>query len=360
MRKLTIIVLVLFLLIYIGSRFVGSVFKGSFINFGSVFGITSVPVYRSGLFTKDGKYFAYTYQDEVEKPDVKGNITMRGFSYPSEFQILDTKTGKKLLPTSYKTNKIDLLYVVQNNENFIWLIKRVYNEDFKDYIALYDIKNNQFKFDFGSIEAMNPNVAWSKNMSCFVNTTDQQGLIIEGADKRYYLIDTYTGKAEVIQGNFPHLNYLMANDFQVSTHIDKDLQIKRINGNRESIVNSETTVVSDDDFIRVQYLSVDKPTKGYLDYDDKLTLYQKHFFVLSPITSENNSDIELSMLDENTLKTVWKLQLPQKKNRTFIPKYDNEKFYIDDNQLFVANNDYLMIIDSDKGIIQQQFNLYGE
>ncbi|MBS1744862.1 MAG: hypothetical protein JST21_01695, partial [Bacteroidetes bacterium] len=63
--------------------------------------------------------------------------------------------------------------------------------------------------------------------------------------------------------------------------------------------------------------------------------------------------------DKATLQTVWKIQLPQKELKTFIPNYSFERFYIKGNQLLVTNNDYLMSIDLDKGTIAQKTELYN-
>lgn len=66
--------------------------------------LTNVPVFKTGTFSEDGNYFAYTYTPEIEKPDVDGSITMRGFGYPTYFQVMETATGKRLVDNPYNTN----------------------------------------------------------------------------------------------------------------------------------------------------------------------------------------------------------------------------------------------------------------
>ncbi len=312
------------------------------------------PVFSSGTFSEDGKYFAYTYQEEVNKPDVDGSITMRGFSYPSYFQIIETQTGKKLLSKPFETKKSNQLYVICLKDNAIWLMKN----DGKHQLALFDIHKNDFKFQFGELEQLNPNISWINNYSFFYNTSSQPGLILEAHDKRYYCIDPTTGKASIIQGQFPRIDYNRPNNLQVSSNnSDNIFQTKKINGNRQNIILDKGKISSEDDFIEAKFLMLDKgKTDDY--YKEKITFYNNFFFVLSPTSSDEKEKTELAMLDKNTLKTKWKINLPQNALKTFIPKYNNERFFLKDNLLFISNNDYFMSLDVNTGKITQQISLF--
>lgn len=329
--------------------------SGKLEGMGKMFGLSNAPQFKTGVFSEDGKYFAYTYQPEIVLPDVDASVTIRGMGFPTYFQVMETATGKKLTNKQYKTGKSDQMYVVWAENDCVWLMQSVYHKG--NQLALYDMKANKFRFDFGELEKLNPNVGWKSTNSFFINTTSQDGLLLEANDKRNYRIDPNTGKAEVIQGKFEMVNYNYAQDFQVTDgSFNKQYDTKSINGSRQTITTKNRKTVSQDDFIEVKYLALSKNKK--LTYDAPITFYKDYFFVLSPIASDNEVDMELAMLDKNTLKTVWKIQLPQKKLKTMIPNYGFERFFIKGDQMLVSNNDYLMTIDLSNGKIVKQDNLY--
>lgn len=347
-----------FVFFFLGQKFLSNAISkftsGKIDGIGSLMGVSNAPVFKSGTFSNDGHYFAYTYQPEVEKPDVKGSVTMRGFAYPAYFRVMETATGK-IVNKPYEADKHDQMYVVCTEGNWVWLMKKLEGQETQ--IALYDLITNQFKYDFGELEKLNPNVNWKSTYSFYSNNSEQKGLILEANDKRYYRIDPNSGKTETVQGKFELLTYIFANDFQVSDkNGDRDYSKKEVNGSRQSITTNNGKTVSQDDFIEVHYLTLTK-SKLSLGRDAPITYFKNNFFVLSPLTSDNEKDMELAMLDKTTLKTVWKIQLPQKELKTFIPNYGFERFIIKGNQLFATNNDYLMIIDLNKGKIVKQFNL---
>lgn len=351
----------IFALTFLGGKFMGNLVSkfssGKMGGFGSFMGVSNVPVFQSGVFSEDGNYFVYTYRLEVEKPDVDGSITMRGFAYPTYFRVIETATGKVVNKT-YESGKHDQMYVVCAEANWVWLLKKVEGQE--SQIALYDLARQKFKYEFGELEKLNPSVDWKKTYSFYSNNSEQKGLILEANDKRYYRIDPNTGKTETVQGKFEMLNYIIANDFQVSdrsSDFDEDI----INGSRQSITTNSGKTVSQDDFIEVNYLVLDKNKKVVPEHyheDPSITYYKNNFFVLSPLTSDNQKDMELAMLDKITLKTVWKLKLPQRELKTFTPNYGFERFFLKGNQLFATNNDYLMTINLENGKILKQEDLY--
>ncbi len=329
--------------------------SGKMDGIGSMMGISNVPVFQSGVFSDDGNYFVYTYKPEVVKPDVKGNIKIQGFAYPAYFRVMETTTGK-IVNKLYESDKHDQMYVVSTEDNEVWLMKKVEGQETQ--IALYDLASQTFKYKFGELEDLNTSIDWKKTYSFYSNNSKQKGLILEANDKRFYRIDPNTGKAETVQGKFEMLNYNYAKDFQVSDRNgDGEYSKKEIYGSRQSITTNKGKTISQDDFIEVNYLTLTK-SKLSLGQDAPITYYKNNFFVLSPLTSDNEKDRELAMLDKTTLKTVWKIQLPQKELKTFIPNYELERFCIKGNKLLVTNNDYLMTIDLDKGTIVKQENLY--
>ncbi len=321
------------------------------------FGMSNVPAFKTGIFSDDGRYFAYTYTPEIEMPDVDASITIRGMGFPTYFQVMETATGKRMIDNPYKTGKSDQLYVVWTQDDLVWLMESVYHEG--NRLALYDMKANKFRFEFGELEKLNSSVDWKSTSRFFINTSAQKGLLLEANDKRNYRMDPNTGKAETVQGKLEMVNYNYADNFQVSDlNGNKDFRKERLNGSRESITNEKGEAISPDDFIEVNFLTLSKNKKHAAYSDAPLTYYQNYFFVLSPISSDNKIDMELTMLDKTTLKTAWKLQLPQKELKTMIPKYGYERFYIKGDQLLVTNNDYLMTIDLGNGTIAAKSNLY--
>lgn len=349
-----------FALFYIGKKLMNNAISnftsGQMDGVGSLMGLSNVPVFKTGVFSEDGNYFAYTYQPEIVKPDVDASITIRGMGFPTYFQVMETATGKKLTDKQYKAAKSDQMYVVWTENNWVWLMKSVYHKG--NQIALYDLKANKFHFDFGELEKLNPSVDWKSTNRFFINSSAQKGLLLEANDKRNYRIDPNTGKAETVQGKFEIVDYNFAKDFQVSDrNSDRQYSKKQINGSRQSITTNNGKTVSQDDFIEVKYLTLTKSELS-LGQDAPLTYYKNNFFILSPLTSDNEKDMELAMLDKTTLKTIWKTQLPQKELKTFIPNYNFERFFIKGDQLLVTNNDYLMTIDLGNGKIVKQENLY--
>ena len=349
----------IFALTFLWSKFMNNAISnftsGKMDGIGSLMGINSTPVFKSGTFSDDGNYFVYTYQPEVEKPNVKGNIKMQGFAYPTYFRVMETTNGK-MVNKPYETNKRDQMYVVWTEANWVWLMKRLEGQETQ--IALYNLASQKFKYNFGELEKLNNSIDWKKTNTFYSNNTPQKGLILEANDNRYCRIDPNSGKAEIVQGKFESVNYNYAKDFQVSDRNgDSEYRKKEINGSRQSITTNNGKTISQDDFIEVQYLTLTK-SKLSLGTDAPISYYQNNFFVLSPLTSDNEKEMELAMLDKTTLKTIWKIQLPQKELKTIIPNYEFERFFIKENKLLVTNNDYLMTIDLDNGTIVKQENLY--
>jgi hypothetical protein len=238
-----------------------------------------------------------------------------------------------------------------------WLMETVLHKG--NRLALYDMKANNFRFAFGELEKRNPSIDWKNTSRFFINISPQKGLLLEANDKRNYRIDPNTGKAETISGKLEMVNYNYADAFQVSESMSQnEYETDKINGSRESITGKNGKPVSQDDFIEVNFLTLSKNKKSPFYSDEPITYYKNHFFVLSPISSDNKIDMELTMLDKNTLQTIWKLQLPQKKLKTIIPKYGFERFYLKGDQLLVTNNDYLMTIDLQSGKTVRQNDLY--
>ncbi|HRN71973.1 MAG TPA: hypothetical protein PLM81_02515 [Ginsengibacter sp.] len=331
--------------------------SGKMEGMGSLMGLTNVPVFKTGVFSEDGKYFAYTFQPEVEMPDVDASITIRGMAFPTYFQVMETTTGRKLTEGQYKTGKSDQMYVIWTEGDEVWLMRSVYHEG--NQLALYDMKVNKFRFDFGELEKLNPSVDWKSTNRFFVNTSGRKGVLLEANDKRNYRIDPVTGKAETVMGKFDMVEYIFADDFQVSDRIfSRQFGTKEINGSRQSITTNNGKTISQDDFIEVNFLTLSKNKTAAAHSDAPITYYKNNFFVLSPIASDNEVDMELSMLDKTSLKTIWKIQLPQKKLKTMIPRYGFERFFIKADQMLVSNNDYLMTIDLNNGKIIKQENLY--
>jgi len=285
---------------------------------------------------------------------VEGSITIRGFAYPTRFQIMDCKTGQKVVTETIESGKYGQLYVVRVENNLVWLLEGVDNKG--NRIALYDIGANRFRFEWGALEKLNPTISWDNNYTFFINPAGQDGLLLEASDKRYYRIDPNTGKAETVDGRFTAIGYLSPRDFQVAAS-SRDYRTKQVHGRRESIAFPQGNTVSDDDFIDPKFLTIGKNAEA--GDQQTTTYYRDYFFVLSPVSADNEREVELAMLDKNTLKTAWKLPLPQKKLKTIIPNYGNERFALVGDRLWVTNNDYLMTIDLATGKMADPIDLYS-
>lgn len=351
-NKIIVIMLGIMVLTTVGgilfTRFISSVVSDNMM--GSW--LSKVPVFQTGVFTDDGSYFVYTYKPQVVKPNVDANVMIKGGASPTYFQIIETATGK-ILDSPYESGKFVWLSVVWTEGNLVWLYEDPNKGE--SSLALYDINARKFRFNFGEIEKLNPSIP-GFTRRFFINTTNENGLLVEAADKRYYRIDSETGIAENIKGKFSLLDF-NSHRFHVSSHsIHPDYRKVNINGSRESIKHNKSEVVSEDDFIKVNYLTLDRNKK--FEDDAPITYYNDHFFVLSPVIDGNEKDKILTAINRTSLKTLWTLSLPQEEGKHFIPNYENERFYINENQMYVTNNDYLLVIDLDRGIIKRSTKLF--
>ncbi len=319
--------------------------------------LSSTYTFDSGRFIQDGKFFAYTYHGEVEMPDVDGSVTIRGFSYPGYFQIIETSSGEKIHHTAYSTKKGERIFIADHNDSLIWMVQSKNNQ----YIQLlaYEIAAKKFRFQAGDLQKINTDIQWSSYLKLYQTTSSSEyGIILEADDNRLYYIDPITGKATLATGKYQSIDYLSNQNIQTtSTSQQIPYKTKEINGHRQSIISPNGNTISNDDFISAQFI-LNPLTE--LDMYDKRTLmkYNHHFFVISPIATHNPIDMELAMIDEQTLKTQWKIQLPQLRLKTIIPNYNHELFQIRADTLRATNNNFIITLDLSSGKILQQESLY--
>ncbi len=363
-QKKFYIIIAIVLVINFGGRFLWNQFLnnqisdftlGKMAESGKLMGLKNTPVFKSGMFSEDGRFFAYTYQSEIEKPEVNGSVTIRGIAFPVFFQVIDCQSGKKMIDKGFDAGKGNQLDIVWIQDDLVWL-KRTEGQT-GDFLALYDLNKNQFRFNFHDLENQNSQISWTFSNRILLNNSSQKGLILEANDKRNYRIDPNTGKAELIQGKFKSMNYTSSSDYQVSELTFHSMFKKQnVNGQRESIVSKNGKMISQDDFINAKFLTLSKYKEAATE--SAIDFYKNYFFILSPMNTDNDLEMELAMLDKNTLKTAWKITLPQNKLNTLIPSYRNERFFLRGDQLLVTNNQFFMVIDLANGHIIQQENLY--
>lgn len=333
--------------------------KSKFGEFGEIAkmmgGLDDQPQFETGALSKDGDYFAYTYQPDVIMPKVKGNITIRGYQYHSYFQVLDTKTGQGLFKKPFETPyKGDRFYIIDIQGDIVWIL--LYLSDDQIYqLGAYDIKKQDFRFPFGKINDLNPNFM-EHIVTYYTNSDTHEGIFVKGNDSRYYKINTDTGKVEVANGNFEQIDFISPSNKDLGNYsmLGREYSTEMINGDRVSITLGKN-IVSTDDFIKVNVVKA----ISLNDISGGLPLlYNNNFFVFSPTKNDSKVEQELAMIDKNTLKVQWKTTLPQVEMGTMIPYYEHELFRLKGDKLLVSNNDYLMTIDLETGEIERKVNLY--
>ncbi|MBW7866977.1 MAG: hypothetical protein H3C31_01490 [Brumimicrobium sp.] len=299
---------------------------------------------QSGFFSKDGKYFIYTTQ----------TIGMRGIS--GYIQAIDLSTSQKTLKKDYKSN--EMFTVIQADEEGAWI--RCFNSgDNRWTPALFDYKNGKMIFSPEDIIKLNPSISLTNTLSFQKNTTTKSGVITESEDGYYYLINSKTGKAEKIDGNFENL-YLGDSDLHLLIGNTRDYSYSG-QGQRNNItINDKRTgnplITSADSFIDPKVLTSDI-TEDEDDYNFKPLEYKSNIFVLSNNATDNKGRIKsVSMLDAKTLDTKWTVLLDQIQNR-MDAWYDKERFHLEGNILYFTNTSYLYKINMDNGEVEAQISL---
>lgn len=309
------------------------------------------PKWQSGMFTPDGKYYVYTYgQVFVTQYNKRGGATFSSGILTNYLQIIDCAYGKKLLEKPYKSKEMINIETIEGNQVALWSYK-IGESQYSP--AVFDLSSLKMKFCAEDLKKLNPNVPLKNVNSYFKNTSSQPGIIFEADDGRKKIINPETGIITNISGEFERA------DVKSGTCYQTDRSIKGFgttNGTRKKIKkgnarNGET--LSTDDFLSPEFLTIDQDSRTN---EGALTLFDNHFFIISPISTSDKKQMQLTMLDFNTLKTKWILELPQGEMES--NNYNNERFSLQGNKLYIANSTNVIVIDLEKGMITANYPLF--
>jgi hypothetical protein len=309
------------------------------------------PLWQSGMFSSDGKYYAYTYSvTTIMGSKSRGGASTNYGILKTYLQVIDLTTGKHLLEEPYRSK--GMLWLREVEGSYIWL----QNLNISDGIstpALFDMASQKMKFDAKALQKINPEIL-TKSTTTFYKDTATGAVCVEAADGRKYRIAHTTGKASVASGSFERVEDKNGYCYQTNNSLkgySKTNDTRQKIGKGGSWQNPE--IVSQEDFISPQFLAVEK--EGMIG-ESQVTFYGDYFFVLSDNSTTDKKDRQLTMLNKNTLQTQWSMGLPQADQE--MNNYNKERFFMKDNQLFVANSTNVLIIDLDKGTMVNNYPLF--
>lgn len=301
--------------------------------------------WESGMFSSDGRYYAYTYDETTVLGTTSTGRSGSGF-LKHYFQIIDLSSGEKLLEKPYRTKGMSDLQEIEGN--YIWLNDHNLSNNMV-LPVLFDLQSRKMKFDAEELQKTNPGIL-AKSIGLFYKSMKKGTVCVEAADGRKYRIDPTTGKATLSTGDFEPIKNKSEHCYQTEGSPDG----YRMTGDtRQKITKTEgeKNLSSQDDFINPQFLAIDKKE---LTDNSTVTYYNDCFFILSDNATDSKKDRQLTMLNKNTLQTKWSIALPQNQQNT---NYDNERFFLKGNQLCVANSTHLLVIDADKGTLTKTIKL---
>lgn len=311
------------------------------------------PEWQSGMFSPDGKYYVYTYgQVFVTQYQKRRGASFSSGILTNYLQIMDCATGKKLLEKAFKSKEMINVKTIEGNQVALWSYKIGESQYMP---AVFDLGLLAMKFSAEDLKKLNPTVPMKNVNLYFQNTTSQPGIIFEGDDGRKKIINPETGMISDISGDFERVDDKSGNCYQTDNSVKG---FSTTTGTRRKITKRNSRageIESTDDFLSPEFLTIEKNARTN---ESELTLYNNHFFILSPISTNDKKQMQLTLLDLNTLKTKWTLELTQgdmQKN-----KYNNERFSLQGNKLYVANSTNLLAIDLDQGIITATHPLFEE
>ncbi|MBS1729988.1 MAG: hypothetical protein JSS67_04335 [Bacteroidetes bacterium] len=307
---------------------------------------TQPPQWHSGMFSPDGKYYVYTWEEFfVNQYSQRGGATFRAGSTTTYLQVMDCKSGKKILDKPIKSPEI--LTIVDIENNHVWLQSYEISKSWSP--ALFDLNTMKMAFSAKDLAAINPSVPMKMGViRFFKNSPGKSGGFFEATDGRQYIIDPQTGK---YQESAPSKQSIETKDqkcYQTNSSL-KGFNLST--GTRKKISNKFQE--SSDDFISPKFLNLQKENENMRD---SVTLYQNNFFVLSPSFTTDDKDMLLTCINKDSLNTIWSVALPQNENEDH--SYDKERFFLQDKFLMVANTSGLIVIDLPKGSIHALYPFF--
>ncbi|MFZ1800184.1 MAG: hypothetical protein WAU24_10010 [Chitinophagaceae bacterium] len=304
------------------------------------------PVWESGMFSPDGKYYVYTWSEIfITQYSKRGNSTFSSGSSTSYLQIIDCATGRKLLEKPLESS--EKLTIAEIEDNHVWLVSYEISKRWAP--AMFDINSLKMAFSAKDLIQINPSIPMKmQTISFYNNTSGQPGAIFQAVDGRQYVINPQTGKFSFVAQSGERIDTKDETCYQATSSL-KD--IREVGGTRKKL--AKENIESPDDFINPKFLSLEK-NENNLHPDP--TMYKNNFFVLSPAFTTDNKDMQLTCIDKDSLTTQWSIALPQDINDD--KKYNNERFFMESDQLYVANTSNLFVIDLAKGIIKTSYPLF--
>jgi len=304
------------------------------------------PVWESGMFSPDGKYYAYTWSEMfITQYSKRGNSTFRSGSSTSYFQIIDCATGRKLLDKPLEST--EKLTIAEIENNHVWIVSYEISKRWAP--ALYDINSLKMTFSANDLIKINPAIPMKMQVIRFYkNNSGKPGAVFQAVDGRQYLIDPETGKFSVTAPSKESIDNKDETCYQTISSVKG---IREDGGARKKLVKEN--LESQDDFINPKFLCLEKNED---DIHPEPTMYRNNFFVLSPAFTTDNKEMQLTGIDKVSLATQWSIALPQNENDD--KKYNKERFFMNGAQLFVANTSTLFVIDLSKGSIKNSYQLF--
>lgn len=308
------------------------------------------PIWESGMFSTDGKYYAYTYSELfVMQYSKRGGATFRSGISSYYLQVIDCTTGKKMIEQPVKSKEMIRVQKIEGNNILLWTYtigKSLYSP------AIFDMGTQKMKFTSEDLRSINSDVPMNTVYSYFNYSNSQPGFIFEGDNGRKYIIDPNTGKTTIVSGEFERSEDQSSTCYQT---VNSTKGYSRTNDSRQRITigSSRNSMMSQDDFLEPKFLVINLISS----IDEKpLTFYGNNIFIFSSISKTDKKEMQLSMLDKYSLMTKWNIILPQEVQER--NNYNKERFALNGNKMYVANSTNLHIIDLDKGAIKATYPLF--
>ena len=312
------------------------------------------PVWEGGSFTPDGRYYVYVYSIyNVRNYESSGGYTRTSGPTDFYFQVIDCATGEKVLKSPIQTRKRLEIGVV--DDAYVWLTTFV-PKDQEHGVAIFDIGKMEMTFEDKDVRRLNPNIPFT-HARFHENNSGRPGAVYQAADGRNYAIDGATAQFTPVEVEpWTSLGSGDADFYQYVTSIEG---IRLEGSTRRRLVWTDSTAIqSEDDFISPEFLAL--TSKGSNWDEEPLTIYEGSFFVLSPQLTTSSVDMLLTRVDQETLRTVWSLPIPQDYDpEALVPASTSNKSRVALRQdtLLIANQTHLLKIDPRKGNVMAAYYL---
>lgn len=310
----------------------------------------------SGMFTPDGKYYVYTYSSIfVTQYSRKGNVRHSQGVISYHLQAIECATGRKRYDEAPKLDGHTVIMDVDGDR--VWLISMLPGTG-EQGPGLFSLSEGAMKFSLEDLVELNPGIPLANAYSFFTDTARPGLMAVEAGDGRRYAIDPGTGKLGPVQGELqPVERKDMTRQVLHYTNDDWPEGISEEGGTRKRLIMDEGGISSTDDFIDPELVRAWGSTDVL--HPAPPLVHRGHIFVLAPmLTGSNTPEMQLAMLDLDSLRTSWKLTLPQDEQSVGI--YDKERFALVGDRLYLANSSHFLAIDATSGTVIDSLPLLKE